>query len=93
MGIQAHQVPHEVWIQRCKELQDKEDGILPAREMQELKAKTRAMYGSAHSLNIHDNKLMQDFEATGPGYGSSTDLLPIKSHASYSQRPVSRISY
>jgi hypothetical protein len=30
---------HEVWIQRCKELHDKEGGILPAREMQELQPK------------------------------------------------------
>jgi hypothetical protein len=34
------QAAHEVWIQRCKELHDKEDGILTAREMQELQAKT-----------------------------------------------------
>jgi hypothetical protein len=45
------QATHEVWIQRCKELHDKEDGILTARETQELQAKTRAMYSSAHLLN------------------------------------------
>jgi hypothetical protein len=29
------QAAHEVWIQRCKELHDKEEGILTAREMQD----------------------------------------------------------
>jgi hypothetical protein len=53
------QAAHEVWIQRCKELHDKEDGILTAREMQELQAKTRAMYSSAHLLNIHDRKIFE----------------------------------
>jgi hypothetical protein len=47
------QAAHEVWIQRCKELYDKEDGILKARETQ----KTRAMYGSAHLLNIQDRQI------------------------------------
>jgi hypothetical protein len=51
------QAAHEVWIQRCKELHDKEDGILTARGMQELQAKTRAMYSSAHLLNIHDRQI------------------------------------
>ncbi len=51
------QAAHEVWIQRCKELHDTEDGILTAREMQELHAKTRAMYSSAHLLNIHDRQI------------------------------------
>ena len=51
------QAAHEVWIQRCKELHDTEDGILTAREMQELQAKTRAMYSSAHLLNIHDRQI------------------------------------
>jgi hypothetical protein len=51
------QAAHEVWIQRCKELHDKEDGILTARKTQELQAKTRAMYGSAHLLNIQDRQI------------------------------------
>jgi site-specific DNA-cytosine methylase len=51
------QATHEVWIQRCKELHDQEDGILTAREMQELQAKTRAMYSSAHLLNIQDRQI------------------------------------
>jgi hypothetical protein len=34
------QAAHEFWIQRCKELHDKEDGIMTARETQELQAKT-----------------------------------------------------
>jgi hypothetical protein len=38
------QAAHEVWIQRCKGLHDKEDGILKAREMQELQAKTQANF-------------------------------------------------
>jgi hypothetical protein len=51
------QAAHEIWIQRCKELHDKEDGILTAGETQELQAKTRAMYGSAHLLHIQDRHI------------------------------------
>jgi hypothetical protein len=54
------QAAHDVWIQRCKELHDKEDGILTAREMQELQAKTRAMNSSAHLLNIQEDRQIFD---------------------------------
>jgi hypothetical protein len=54
------QAAHEVWIQRGLELYDKEDGIMSAREMQELQAKTRAMYGSAHLLNIYDRQIFDN---------------------------------
>jgi hypothetical protein len=49
---------HEVWIQRCKELHDKEDGILTTRKTQERQAKTRAMYNSAHLLNTNDRQIV-----------------------------------
>jgi hypothetical protein len=44
-------------MQRCKELQDTEDGNLTARETQELQATPRAIYSSAHLLNIQDMKI------------------------------------
>jgi hypothetical protein len=54
------QAAHEVWLQRCTELHDKEDGILTASETQELQAKTRAMYSSAHLLNIQDRQIFDN---------------------------------
>jgi hypothetical protein len=38
------QAAHEVWIQRCKELHEKEDGILTARDTQELQISTPGVY-------------------------------------------------
>jgi hypothetical protein len=53
IGIQADQIP----------MAGRSQGLDPTmqeiRETQELQAKTRAMYGSAHLRNIHDRQIFR----------------------------------